>query len=370
MKIVYITSYSFPSTKAEPYHVKSLAEALAARIGTNLHLVINGIIPPELEHIQTASIKKKKHFRTVFYLFWFLGFLYRSQLRGKDVVFISNDPYLLLIFIFWKKILRFKYKVCADWHLLFEDWKDNAIAQNCDYMISTTQRLKDITVSKCLVSGDKILVAYGGIDQNLLFKKDHIDKKTIREELGLPMDAFLVGYAGTFQSLGLEKGLKTMIDALPKLSKQTHMVFVGGTREQIPEYEALAHTRGVSDRCIFLGRQLFSKILQYEQAMDLLVIPYPDQHHFRDYGFPIKVWEYMAVGRPILYSNLAIIAEVLNGRGTPFTPDDSASLAEATRFVQDNFLEAEKVSEKNMTDVEQYTWDKKAQRIINFFEQN
>lgn len=366
MKIVFITSYSFPSTKAEPHHVKSLAHAFTRHIGRNLLLVVYGSAPAEFGGINTYSTKKRKRFRTLFYFFWFPRFVYQNQLQNEDVVFLSNDPYLLLIFIFWRKIRGLKYKICADWHLLFEDWKDTVITRNCDYIVSTTERLKTLTVAKCGIPEEKILVAYGGVDESLLSTSVFEEKQIIRTELGLPGDAFLVGYAGTFQSLGLEKGLTTMINALPRLPKHISMVFVGGTREQIPEYEKLARELGVFNRCIFLNRQPFAKIFRYELAMDVLVIPYPDQHHFRDYGFPIKVWEYMATGRPIVYSNLAIINEVLNGRGTAFVPGDSESLAHTILSVHDNFSEAEKVSKKNIQDVALFTWEKKAQKILNF----
>ncbi len=367
MKIVYVTSYSFPSTKAEPYHVKSLARAFTEHIGKNLLLVVYGTAPTEFDDILTFSTKKRKRLRTLFYFFWFPQFVRQHQLKNEDIVFLSNDPYLLLVFIFWRKVLGYSYKICADWHLLFEDWKDTVIARYCDYMVSTTKRLKDITVSKCGVPPEKILVAYGGVDENLLFKKEDVSKQALREELGLPQDAFLIGYAGTFRSLGLEKGLTTMLRALPELPSHMHMVFVGGTREQIPEYEVLADELGVKERCTIISRQPFEKIIRYELAMDVLVIPYPDQHHFRDYGFPIKVWEYMATGRPIVYSNLEIIDEVLHGRGTAFTPDSPQSLRDTILSIYDNFPAIETASKKNMIDIEDYTWNKKAQKILTFF---
>jgi glycosyltransferase involved in cell wall biosynthesis len=70
-----------------------------------------------------------------------------------------------------------------------------------------------------------------------------------------------------------------------------------------------------------------------------------------------------------VYSNLGIIAEVLLGRGTAFAPDDARNLADTLLSIHDNFLEAEKVSKKNIEDIQLYTWNKKAQKIIDFLEQ-
>ena len=100
--------------------------------------------------------------------------------------------------------------------------------------------------------------------------------------------------------------------------------------------------------------------------MDVLVIPYPDKHHFRDYGFPLKVWEYMASGRPLIYSNLEIIREVLGERATSFQPEDAHSLAGAILSIYNNVEPAEKIAKKNIIDVKDYTWKARSENILDF----
>ena len=115
-----------------------------------------------------------------------------------------------------------------------------------------------------------------------------------------------------------------------------------------------------------MERQSSEKVVEYELAMDILVIPYPDKHHFRNYGFPMKVWEYMASSRPIVYSDLEIIREVLERRATSFQPDNAHSLANAILSVYQDVESAEEISRKNSRDVEAYTWKAKAENILNF----
>ena len=102
--------------------------------------------------------------------------------------------------------------------------------------------------------------------------------------------------------------------------------------------------------------------------MDILVIPYPDKPHFRDYGFPMKVWEYMASGRPIIYSNLEIMREVLGGRATSFQPDDASSFANAVLSIYQDAESAEEIARKNTNDVQAYTWKARAENILNFIQ--
>lgn len=343
-----------------------MAEAFVKCLGIDFSLMIRGNVTDALQYTNAVSVVMPERLRTLYYFFWFPMFVYRQKCSNAETVFMSNDPYLLAIFIFWRKILRFKYRICSDWHQLYDDWRDRYLARNSDYLITTSKRLKGILSSVCDIPSDKILVAYGGINTSLFTEKVAIEKSVLREKLNLPNDAFLVGYVGGFRSVGLEKGLSTMIKALPYIEHQMYMVFVGGAKQYIDEYQLLAEELGVAHRCIFIGKQEFEKVIEYELSMDVLAIPYPDQHHFRDYGFPMKVWEYMASGRPIVYSNLEIIGEILEGRATSFMPDDAMSLAHTLTTLFHERESAEKVGKKNIDDLYAYTWDARVKHIVDF----
>ena len=366
MKLIYLTSQKFPSKKAEPIYHRQMARAFTELLGKNFLFLVRGNIPDELKNINTMSVKLPKHFRIFFY-FLRIPFLIISQKwNNYETIFFSFDPYLLSVIIFWRKFFRFKYSICSDWHQLFDDWRDKYVAKRSDYIISTSKRLKGILSSVCSIDHNKILVAYGGVNKNLFIEKAKIKKEEHRKRLGLPADLFLVGYIGGFRSVGMEKGLDTMIKALEYLDENITIVFVGGSKQHISEYMVFAKEICVEDRCIFVEKQPFEKVVEYELAMDILVIPYPDKHHFRDYGFPMKVWEYMASGRPIVYSNLEIIAEVLGGRGIPFQPDDERGLAHSILSVFNDMEPAEKVARENPNIVQLYTWKARAENIINF----
>lgn len=366
MRLVYITSYAFPSTRAEPYYVKSMAEAFAELMGKDFLLVVRGHVPTELEKANAVSVRMPKRFRILWYFLWFPFFVLRKKVYEQDAVLMSNDPHLVSVYVFWRAVLRFKYKICSDWHQLFNDWRDSFVAKNSDYLITTTERLKELIVSECAVDSERVLVAYGGIDLDFFKGKTDIPKSTFRERLQLPTNAFLVAYIGGFKAAGLEKGLTTMIKALPYLDEHIKMVFVGGSKDYDGEYPVLAEKLGVSHRCIFVGKQPFSKVVEYELAMDVLAIPYPDKPHFRDYGFPLKVWEYMASGRPIVYSDLPIIGEILRGRGVTFTPDNPESFAKAVSSVYEDARTADTMAEQNTRDIHTYTWDERVSKIVEF----
>ncbi|MEK7567320.1 MAG: glycosyltransferase family 4 protein [Patescibacteria group bacterium] len=344
-----------------------MAQAFAELLGKDFLFFVRGNIPDELKDVNAISVKLPKRFRIALYFIFLPIFIVLHKWNAKDIVFFSYDPFLLSILIFWRKIFRFQYSICSDWHQLFDDWKDKYVAKNSDYLISTSKRLKELLHSVCGIDQNKILVAYGGVNVNLYIEKSKIKKEEYRQKLELPIDSFLVGYVGSFRSVGMEKGLDIMIKSFSYLDEKIMMVFVGGSKQHINEYMMLAREKNVLNRCIFVEKQKpFDKVVEYMLAMDILVIPYPDKRHFRDYGFPMKVWEYMASGRPIVYSNLEIIGEILKGRATAFKPDDASSLAEAILSLYQDRESAERLAKQNPEDVLAYTWKARVKNILDF----
>ena len=67
----------------------------------------------------------------------------------------------------------------------------------------------------------------------------NVDKSEARRTLKLPLDKKIVGYIGLFKTMGMEKGINTMILALRNLSEDVIMAFIGGKDEEILEYKKI-----------------------------------------------------------------------------------------------------------------------------------
>lgn len=373
MKLIHISTKKFQYLNADNLYILNLAEQFNNLLGQDYFMVIGGKLHEQLKNVALINLNFKSWQSAFlnfwlpyfFYFFWLPYFIFKKNL-SSGVIFFSNDPYLLAHLIRLRKIFRFKYKICSDWHMLYDNWRDKYIAVNSDFLITTSIKLKNLLASKTKINPEKILVAYGGVD---LDNYKIIDKNETRKILNLPIDKNIVGYIGLFKTMGMEKGIITMIKSLVFLGENVSMVFVGGKKEEILEYEKLAQENGVLDRCIFEGRKDFKEVVLYEQASDALVIPYPDKLHFRLYGFPMKVYEYMASQRPIVYSRLELVEEVLPDCGYGFTPEDPKDLAEKIKEAINAKDAGEKIKiayEK----VKNYTWQKKAKNIIEFIKSN
>lgn len=364
MMLVYLTAKKYPSRKTDPFYVQSMATAFARLLKDKFVFVVRGPVPPELADTNAIGMRAPKRLRTLYYLFALPALILRRGWSNPNTVILSYDPNLLTILVLWRR-LGLRYRVASDWHQLFDDWRDHLVARGSDYGVTTSERLCDLLVARDAGARDRVRVAYGGVDPAAFAAVAQEGSMALRARLGLPADAYLVGYVGTFTSLGHPKGIDTLLEAVA-LVPHVVAVLVGGTHAELPLYRELAAHLGVSDRCILVPKQPFDQVVAYERAMDVLVIPYPDQPHFRDYGFPMKVWEYLAAGRPIVYSNLAIIAEALEGRGTPFIPGNAESLAQTFRRMFKNRATEEAQATHNPKTLARATWDARASAIINF----
>lgn len=368
MNLVYLTSKTYPASTADHFYILELAREFSRLLQKNFLLVVVRDISGDLKNVPHLATNYRWRLRTIFYFFWIPYFVLSSRRHTKDTVFFLNDPNLLVLLIFWRKVFFFHYRICSDWHMLFGDWRDRFIVQGSDRMITTSRKLKNGLIKIVPARGDAILAAYGGVHLDYYSPDCHTDaaRQNLRCALNLPVDKHIIAYAGFFKTMGMEKGIALMIRALPLLARDTIMLFIGGTDPEIAEYKQFAETLGVLPRCLFFGRTKTRELARYEQAADALAIPYPDQPHFRNYGFPMKVYEYMASGTPIIYSRLELAEEVLGDYAFSFAPDNVADFARAVKEVLGDIDTAGHCARMARAKAEEYTWDKKAERIIQF----
>ncbi|KKS69389.1 MAG: Glycosyl transferase group 1 [Candidatus Azambacteria bacterium GW2011_GWA2_42_62] len=204
---------------------------------------------------------------------------------------------------------------------------------------------------------------YGG----KFFNSVNQPKEDIRIELNLPAGDFLVGYVGKFKTLGMEKGIKTMISAIPLLGKEIKIVFVGAEESEIKEYKNMANRLNALSQCLIINNQPYLKAVKYMKAMDALVIPFPNAPHYAFYASPLKLFEYMAAGRPIIASDLPALREILNDKNALFfKPEDVDDLARAVKMLKLSQTLCYHLSGQAFSDVKNYTWGARAKKILNF----
>ena len=81
----------------------------------------------------------------------------------------------------------------------------------------------------------------------------------------------------------------------------------------------------------------------------------------------MKLFEYMASGNPIVASDLPSIREILNETNAVLVkPDDSKELVNGViKVLRDDDLSG-KISKQALENIKEYTWQKRADKIISF----
>ena len=367
MEFIYLTSKKYPSRTADHFFVKEMANAFGNLLGDKFSLVLANDSTDFFRDIKVINMGlTMERGRTLYYFFWTLFFILRADDRASGKLFFSNDSNLLCNLVILRKIFRFRYRICSEWHMLYDDWRDAFIVKNSDFVVATSGRLMDGIVGRAGVpfAKDKFLVVYGGAD---LKKYSGFESRNLKKDLGLPEKKILVAYVGLFRTLGVMKSIDVMINALANLPEDVNMLFVGGKKEEAAEYLDKITDKKLINRCIFIEKQDPGRVPLYQKAADILVIPNPDKYPFNDYCIPMKIYEYLASGKPIIYSNLALLGEVLHDCGYSFIPDDPNDLAVKISEVLNGRSDSiRRKSDLCLEKAEKYSWRNRASTILDF----
>ncbi len=141
-------------------------------------------------------------------------------------------------------------------------------------------------------------------------------------------DSKVIGYVGTFQPY---EGLETLIRAMPRVLTQVAnaKLLITGSGSVQADLERVTAQFGLQKRVIFTGRVPHEEVLEIYALADVLVYPRISTRTTR-ITTPLKPVEAMAMGKPVIVSDLAAMRELVRPgeTGLLFRPGDSDDLAE------------------------------------------
>jgi len=181
------------------------------------------------------------------------------------------------------------------------------------------------------VAPNKIVVNPNGADAEMF--SPEIDGWMIRERLGLD-GKIVVGFAGHHNSNNTWHGTRHLALAVENVierRKDVQFLFIGD-QGVVDLVSPIIEAGGTMDFVTFATNVPYSDMPIHYAACDILVSPHV---HMADgntfFGSPVKIFEYMAMGKAIVASGIGQLAELLEDRVNALLtrPGDSEGIADA-----------------------------------------
>jgi glycosyltransferase involved in cell wall biosynthesis len=285
-----------------------------------------------------------------------LTMLFRKEFRQADLVYTRNLWVAWLAVLFGQQVVFDHYRPWPDQIPPLQFWLYRLLC-NRRFLINICH--SDYTRRKYLdlgIPGDKLQCVRNGFEPRRL--QAPVSIETAKQTIGVPTDQKTVVYTGRINH---KKGLKLVIEAAKKLP-DILFILVGSYGEGPIETMA----RGITNIRI-VPFQPPETLGQYVFAADMLLIP-PSLQPLAEFGstvLPLKLFFYLASGRPILAGDTPDVREVLKHEENAFLcrPDSLDSLVAGINALSNDTQCAARLAAQALTDSRGFTWDARAHKI-------
>lgn len=191
-----------------------------------------------------------------------------------------------------------------------------------------------------------------------------------RQRLGLSTDSFILGYVGRFQTIGREKGIPDLIRALKFFENgdSPHVLCVGGPLNMVPGYLKIASQEGISAKLLtFVDYVPQREVPYWIRSCDAVAIPFPAEEHYSYYTSPLKLFEYMASGVPIIASRLPSLEEILVHENNALLvgPNNPEMLAGAVARLRSDPELGRRLAGQAREQVASHTWRSRVRKVLD-----
>ena len=226
-------------------------------------------------------------------------------------------------------------------------------------VVVVSRQLQDFVVS-CGASPSRVHVLPNAVDpQRFAAAKN---KTAVRAQHGCE-GKHVIGFVG---SLKPWHGTETLLEAFRNVhavAPNTHLLIVGDGpgREELEQY---ARNHGFAAAVTFTGNVPHDAIPDYIAAMDVTVAPYKPYENF--YYSPIKIFEYMIMGKPVVAGRIGQVEEVIDHdeTGILFEPGNIDELAAALLQLANDAPLCHRLGENARAWVQrERTWENNARQV-------
>ena len=364
-KLVYIANIRIPTEKAHGIQIMEMCQSFAGQ-GMEVELIVpqrrNSLHEdPFVYHNLPKTFKITKLPSLDLIRFGWAGFWIQQTtfalsagfyMLGRFEYCYTRDPLVAVLFE------GLSQKIIWEGHRGETNLLIKILIRLGSKMVMITHGLKNLYVGMG-ANPNNILVAPDAVDIEKFSHALTIEES--RRKVGIP-EGTVILYTGHLYGW---KGAHTLADAAKFLPEEVMIYFVGGTETDLIKFrEQYGQVKNIQ----ILGKKPHQDIPYFVGSADILVIPNSGKEDISKlYTSPMKLFEYMASGRPIIASNLPSIREIIDESSAYFFESDNAEdLARVIKEVLGDMDAAQQKATKARGMVNNFSWDSRAKVILEF----
>lgn len=214
----------------------------------------------------------------------------------------------------------------------------------------------------------KILVNQNGVNPLLFRTQSNQDREKVRREFGVPEGAFVVGYVGGMESFRrIAKIVEKVADLRRSGVDDLFLLLVGDGHDMPDVQHALDDNSDVMSGWSWCeGRKPYVRMPEIMAIFDLAIFPFSNL-----YGSPIKLFEYMAMGLPVIGPDVPAVNEVFaDGTHLLMADQSGSNFSDLVMELKGNSARRQALATAGQQFVlETYTWQKNAERVVDYVQQ-
>lgn len=229
--------------------------------------------------------------------------------------------------------------------------------RDCDVLVCISEALKEIVVSQANISPEKVVVLPNGVDTERFNPKQH--KPHIFE-------GFTIGFVGTLYPW---QRLNLLLEAMHELRAEgmnLSLVIVGdGSMREA--WQKQAQQLGIAEKVTFVGQIPWQDVPQYIAGFDVGYSGQVQLEVGKMYLSPLKLYEYMAMAKPVVASAFEDTERVIRDgeTGFLFEAGDKANLKQAiARAYQSQAVLPDMGRKAREEIVANHSWTARVRRLI------
>lgn len=202
---------------------------------------------------------------------------------------------------------------------IYNDWVRYLVSKNATDILSNSKSAFNFFYGKSWQQDKRFNVIYNGMDTSQFTQV----KADLREEFGIPNDAFVVGHTGRFNPAKNHETIMQVAAQLLEKHQDIYFILCGnGVQENLSQTQIW---KNFEQRILLFENR--TDIPQFLNTMDCYFFPSTRE------GQPNALIEAMLVGLPYVASNIEPIVETVDNAKNLFDPSDIHSFVNAIEYI-------------------------------------